>query len=142
MTPKPPPGVMDNPLHPLSRGCISHLLFNEGAGSLANDASGHMNHGHLINMASKAQFFGWSGCKYGSGLGFTSTNGYVDCGNDLVSGMDELSIIAIVNVREVVEDGTIFNAMDDGSGTNSAILFYAKNVTPEELAELEKLSLK
>ena len=44
---KPKPGVMVNPLHPLSRGLIGCWLFHEGSGNLVNDISGHGNNGNF-----------------------------------------------------------------------------------------------
>lgn len=124
MSTKPPTGVMEDPFHPLSQGGICHLLMNEGAGNLAYDVSGHGNHGHLNNLPPNSQYGGWHGCKYGSGLGFNDDYiGYVECGNDLISNMKELSILAVVNQRVCIQDGGIFNAWDDGT---NVILLYAK----------------
>lgn len=78
---KPKPGVMLNPLHPLSRGLVGYWLFNEGSGSKAYDISGQGNHGRLINMLPNAQSSGWGGSKFGGGLQFDGVNDYVDCGN-------------------------------------------------------------
>lgn len=83
MLTKPLPGVMDDPLHPISQGCVCHLLFNEGTGSLAYDVSGHGNHGALKNMSPNAQDSGWGGSKFGGGLAFDGTDDYVACGNDV-----------------------------------------------------------
>ena len=79
---KPKPGVMVNPLHPLSRGLVGYWLFNEGAGSLANDISGYKNHGRLKNMLPNVQGSGWSASKFGRGISFDGVNDYVNCGND------------------------------------------------------------
>jgi len=79
---KPKPGVMLNPLHPLSRGLVGQWMFNEGAGSRAYDISGKGNHGTLTNMAPNTQGSGWGGSKFGGGLEFDGVNDYVDCGND------------------------------------------------------------
>lgn len=81
MLTKPLPGVMDDPFHPLSKGCVCHLLFNEGAGSLTYDVSGHGNHGTLKNMLPNVQGSGWGGSKFGGGLGFDGSTDYVDCKN-------------------------------------------------------------
>lgn len=79
---KPKPGVMLNPLHPLSRGLVGCWLFNEGTGSLANDISRYGNHGQLTNMAPNIQGSGWGGSKFGGGLNFDGGDDYVDCGDD------------------------------------------------------------
>ena len=73
-TTKPPPRAMINPLHPLSRGLVGYWLFNEGAGSRANDISGHGNHGTLKNMSPNT---GWGGSKFGGGLQFDGVDDYV-----------------------------------------------------------------
>ena len=67
---KPKPGIMINPLHPLSKGLAGCWLFNEGAGSLANDISGNNNHGRLTDMLPNTQDSGWGGSKFGGGLKF------------------------------------------------------------------------
>jgi hypothetical protein len=79
---KPPTGAVLNPLHPLSRGLVGYWLFNEGAGSLVNDISGHGNHGKLTNMLPNVQGSGWGGGKSGGILQFDGINDYVNCGND------------------------------------------------------------
>lgn len=79
---KPPTGAVLNPLHPLSRGLVGYWLFNEGAGSLVNDISGHGNHGKLTNMLPNVQGSGWGGGKSGGILQFDGISDYVDCGND------------------------------------------------------------
>lgn len=56
---KPKPGVMLNPLHPLSKGLVGFWLFNEGAGSEVRDINGN-HHAKLINMSANSQNSGWS----------------------------------------------------------------------------------
>ena len=75
---KPPAGTQINPLHPLSRGLVGCWLFNEGAGSLANDISGNKNHGRLTNMAPNVQGSAWGN----GGLEFNGVDDNIDCGND------------------------------------------------------------
>lgn len=65
---KPKPGVMINPLHPLSRGLIGYWLFNEGAGSLVNDISGRKNHGLVRGVVPNVQGTGWHGSEWGGAL--------------------------------------------------------------------------
>jgi len=67
---------MLNPLHPLSRGLVGQWMFNEGAGSRANDISGHGNHGTLKNMAPNTQGSGWGGSKFGGSLQFDGVDDY------------------------------------------------------------------
>lgn len=81
-TTKPKPGVMLNPLHPLSQGLVGYWLFNEGAGSKAYDISGKSNHGALIDMSPNAQDSGWCGSKFGGDLQFNGNNNHVDCGTN------------------------------------------------------------
>jgi hypothetical protein len=98
---KPKPGVMLNPLHPLSKGLVGCWLFNEGAGSLVNDISGHGNHSTLANMSPNAQGSGWGGSKFGGGLQFDGSNDYVGCGNDdSLNITDTITIATLIKINE------------------------------------------
>lgn len=89
---KPLPGAQINPAHPLSRGLVGCWLFNEGAGSVAHDISGHGNHGTLTNMSTNAQNSGWGGNKFGGGLNFDGSDDYVDpLGGQLIGTNNTLS---------------------------------------------------
>jgi hypothetical protein len=99
---KPPPGTPINPLHPLSKGLVGYWLFNEGAGSRANDISGHGNHGTLENMSPNAQDSGWGGSKFGGGLQFDGVNDYVNCGSD-----ESLDITEAITVEAWVKSNTV-----------------------------------
>ena len=68
---KPSPGVQLDPLHPLSRGLVGYWLFNEGAGSRAQDISGKGNHGTLTDGPA------WTGGQRGGALRFDGTDDYV-----------------------------------------------------------------
>jgi hypothetical protein len=92
---KPPPGTPINPFHPLSQGLVGYWLFNEGAGSRANDISGHGNHGTLKNMAPNAQGSGWGGSKFGGGLHFDGTDDYVGVDVDDHSSLDITNNITV-----------------------------------------------
>ena len=98
MLTKPLPGVIADPLHQLSKGCVFHLLLNEGSGSRAYDVSGHGNHGTLKNMCPNVQGSKWQGSKFGGGLAFDGTDDYVDMGNtnDLCSSFS-ISIWSKIN---------------------------------------------
>lgn len=90
------PGVMADPLHPLSQGCVGHWLFNEGTGSLAYDVSGHGNHGALKNMLPNVQGSGWCGSKFGGGLDFDGSDDYVQISDSIdVAG----AITIVVRVK-------------------------------------------
>ena len=93
MLTKPLPGVIDDPFHPLSQGCVCHLLMNEGAGSLTYDVSGRGNHGTLKNMLPNTQGSGWVGSKFGGGLAFDAINNYVDFGNDVSLDLDSAKTV-------------------------------------------------
>lgn len=97
---KPKPGVMINPAHPLSKGLVGCWLFNEGAGSRANDISGHGNHGTLVSMEPNVQGSGWGESKFGGGVGFDG--GWVDCGND-----KSLDILNAYTVHAIVKMNTV-----------------------------------
>lgn len=78
---KPNRGVMIDMAHPLSRGLYGCWLFNEGAGSLAQDISGRGNHGTLANMSPNTPGSGWGSSVFGGGLQFDGLTDYVDCGD-------------------------------------------------------------
>ena len=89
---KPKPGVMLNPLHPLSRGLVGCWLFNEGSGSKAYDISVKNNHGTLKNMVPNIQGSGWGGSKFGGGLQFDGVNDYVDAGASFIKNNSTFSV--------------------------------------------------
>jgi hypothetical protein len=119
MLTKPLPGVMDDPSHPLSQGCVCHLLFNEGAGSLASDVSGHGNHGTLKNMLPNTQGSGWQGSKFGGGLGFDGTNDYVDCGNNVSLNISSAKTVSLWVNLDVVNTDQVFIAKEGAIGTGA-----------------------
>ena len=80
-TVKPKPGVMIDPLHPLSKGLVGFWLFNEGSGSKCYDISGCGNHGTLKNMSTNSEDSGWCSSNFGGGLCFDGTDDYVDLGD-------------------------------------------------------------
>lgn len=108
---KPKPGVMLNPLHPLSRGLVGYWLFNEGSGSRAYDISGHGNHGTLVNGPT------WGGSKFGGGLHFDGANDYVDCGGDII-GTGAYTKVAWVKRDDAAEKNNIISG-------NSTHAFWA-----------------
>lgn len=113
---KPKPGVMLNPLHPLSQDIVGYWLLNEGSGSMAYDISGHGNHGALINMSPNAQDSGWCGDKYGGGLFFDKTNDHVDCGNSkTLDVIDNFAITAIFRSIDGADQGIFGTLKNDGT---------------------------
>jgi len=78
MLAKPLPGIMLDPLHPLSKGLVGFWLFNEGSGDLAYDISGYGNPGTLKNMLPNTQGSKWQGSRFGGGLAFDGTDDYVN----------------------------------------------------------------
>jgi len=121
---KPLPGSLINPLHPISRGIKGLWLFNEGAGTTANDISGNRNHGSLANMASNSQGTGWAGTKFGGGLAFDDINDYVDCGNDKSLDISTSgSISALIYPTNVINFCTIVGKMG-ADDLHSSIYFY------------------
>ena len=114
---KPNPGVMINPLHPLSKGLVGYWLFNEGTGSKVYDISGHGNHGTLKNMAPNVQNSGWTGNKFGGGLKFDGSNDYV-----LIS---RNSLIDVVSNSKITLSAWIY-PLSDGEGDSGRI--FGKSV--------------
>jgi hypothetical protein len=93
---KPKPGVMINPLHPLSRGLVGYWLFNEGTGSLANDISGYGNHGVLKNMSPNVQGGGWAGSRIGGGLSCDGNDDYVNIGDIGAYFTNQITIVCTI----------------------------------------------
>jgi len=119
---------MLNPAHPLSRGLVGYWLFNEGAGSRANDISGYGNHGTLKNMLPNVQGSGWGGSKFGGGLQVDGVNDYVDCGNgDSLNITDAISVEAWVKVLSngYVTRGGIFSRLATSSPWNGYVFDYS-----------------
>lgn len=116
---KPKPGVMLNPLHPLSRGLIGYWLFNEGAGIRTNDISGHGNHGTLENTLPNVQGSGWGGSKFGGGIQFDGTNDRVDVGSKLLpSENKDFSVFCWAKRDGSKYGGIISKDPDDGGHRN------------------------
>lgn len=66
---KPPLGVPPDLSHPDAQGLVLELPFNEGAGGMVYDGSGHGNHGTLINFAfPPTATSGWGPGKFGKTL--------------------------------------------------------------------------
>ena len=105
---KPVAGTQINPLHPLSRGLVGCWLFNEGAGSLANDISGVKNHGRLTNMAPNVHGSGWGGSKLGWLLKFDGVDNYVDGGYnsnlDFNGANKSFTVETWLNINSLAED--------------------------------------
>ena len=130
---KPPAGTQINPLHPLSRGLVGCWLFNEGAGSLANDISGNKNHGRLTNMAPNVQGSGWCGSEFGGGLDYDGVDDYVDL-LQVVSNPTEISWSvwfksAVSDITEqrilVYNNDGIFIITSINGGTQNLIRVYS-----------------
>ena len=56
--------------------CVGLWLFDEGAGSIAEDSSGNQNDGTLVESPT------WVDGKFGKALEFDGAGSYVDCGTD------------------------------------------------------------
>lgn len=125
---KPLPGATLNLLHPLSNDIQGYWLFNEKAGSIANDISGRRNHGSLSGMAPNTQGSGWTGSKQGGGLAFDDINDYVDCGNDKSLDISTKgSISALIYPTNVVNFCTIVGKMGADDLHSSIYFFIANN---------------
>jgi hypothetical protein len=129
---KPKPGAQIDPAHPLSKGLVGYWLFNEGAGSRANDISGYGNHGTLKNMAPNAQNSGWVGSKLGGALNFDGTDDCINCGIDSSLGLTaEFTIVctikpATINNYDTIIGKSVFR-WHLGLHGNSGIQVYVNN---------------
>ena len=123
---KPKPGVMLNPLHPLSQGLVGYWLFNEGSGSKGYDISGHGNHGTLKNMSPNAQNSGWGGSKFGGGLHFDGSDDYVNCGNDAsMSPAAAISVAAWVKTSDFASHRYIVTCDTVGASKGYSLRTYS-----------------
>ena len=100
MITKPKPGARIDPLHPLSKGLVLDLLFNEGSGNSAHDISGNGNHGSLVNMLPNVQGTGWQGDKFGGVVSFDGSNDFITCANHTSLNMtNAITIEALIKVN-------------------------------------------
>jgi hypothetical protein len=78
---------------------VGYWLFNEGAGSQAQDLSPYENHGTLVGPT-------WVGSNRGAVLGFNGGDGdYVDCGDiDAIDNATKLSVCAWVYHDNITDD--------------------------------------
>lgn len=132
MLTKPPAGVMDDPFHPLSQGCVCHLLMNEGAGSLVYDVSGHGNHGTLKNMLPNVQGSGWGGSRFGVGLYFDSSNDHVEVPHDpSIKTENSFSYSLWFNAKVgCATGGLISKAQICGSKSYDSFSLYVRSSNP------------
>ena len=99
---KPKPGATINILDHINTGLVGYWLMNEGSGSNIYDISGKGNHGTLTNMSTNDQSSGWSGSKFGGGLGFDGTDDYINCGDD-----SSLSMTNVITISAWVKTNTL-----------------------------------
>jgi len=133
MLTKPLPGIMDDPFHPLSQGCVCHLLFNEGAGNLAYDVSGHGNHGTLKNMLPNTQGSKWQGSKFGGGLAFDGVDDFVN-----FTSLDMASISFSIWIYSDTKGDSDYPRIVLMPGY--AILFFRKTGVPNQTNTLQFVS--
>jgi len=86
----PPVAAKGNPGHPLARALSGGWLFNEGTGKTAHDASGHGFHGAFSGETA------WTTSRFGRALAFDGRNDWLDMGDHLDQGTDDISVCAIV----------------------------------------------
>jgi len=86
----PPVAAKGSPGHPLARALSGGWLFHEGAGRTAHDASGHGCHGTFSGDTA------WTAGRFGHALEFDGRNDWLDMGDHLDQGTDDISVCAIV----------------------------------------------
>ena len=123
---KPSPGVFVDWGHPLSRGLQAWWLFNEGAGSRANDIV--VRHpGTLTNMEPRTD---WVGGKYSGGLnwpdGRAAPNNHITFGTKLDLDQGPLSVFAWFKCTSYDDNPRIM-----GFGSNDAYQFFIRATTHE-----------
>lgn len=92
---KPPLGVLPRFDHPLTKGLVLCLPFNEAGGNKVYDLSGNRNTGTLTNMAFPPTITsGWNPGKFGSALAFDGVSASVVTSDLVVSTPVALTALA------------------------------------------------
>ncbi|MBN2128369.1 MAG: LamG domain-containing protein [Sedimentisphaerales bacterium] len=86
----PPVAVKGSPGHPLARALAGGWLFNEGAGRTVHDGSGHGAHGSFSGEPT------WTAGRFGGAIEFGGYNDWLDMGDRLDQGTDDITVCAIV----------------------------------------------
>jgi alpha-D-xyloside xylohydrolase len=97
----------------------SRLMFNEASGTAAADASGHGNHGALLNGAA----FVATG-KGGNAVNLDGTDDHVSLPQGVVAEINNFTISTWVNLSNVSSNSRIF---DFGTGTTNYLFLTPKN---------------
>lgn len=123
---KPVLGSLLNRADPLARGLVAAYLFNEGAGTRANDATGNGNTGTLTNFAMTGSTSNWVGGAFGKCPVLDGTNDYVDCGSSSsLNPTGGLSLSAWVNIVSFTGDNWIVNRDDNVLGRSYTFGFWS-----------------
>jgi len=131
-TTRPFPGMMLNPLHPLSKNLVGGWLFNEGAGSGLHDTSGNGNNGALINTV----LSDWVGSSDGGALNFDGVDAYVNIGSSDVFDFtsEDFSLCLRINPDTLsVDDGDTFGdslLLDRGEFNVSGYVLQHSSAAP------------
>jgi hypothetical protein len=94
-------GVAPSLQHAAEGGAIAAYAFDEGAGPVANDATGHGYHGLLMNGPA------WTIGRHGGGLSLDGRDDYVDVGPVLAGGASQLTIEAWVYRRDTADSRVV-----------------------------------
>lgn len=86
----PPTAARRDATHPLARALAGCWLCNEGRGRTAYDASGHAGHGNFSGDPR------WVPSRFGAALAFDGADDWLDMGNRLNLGTDDVTVCAIV----------------------------------------------
>jgi len=86
----PPLAVRCDLAHPLARALVGCWLFNEGAGRTVRDTSGRGCHGSFSGAPA------WAPSEFGDAIEFDGDDDWLDMGNRLNQGTDDITVCAIV----------------------------------------------
>lgn len=97
--------------HPLTKGLVLSMLFNEGSGKIVNDSSGQGNNGLCVNMNDPSIVgSGWNFDPYGGALAVDGSNDYVS-----ISSANFLSLIGQTYTLAVwIKDDTLAGVLAAG----------------------------
>ena len=110
---KPTRGIRLNKSHPLARGLVGCLLFNEGSGNKVFDLSGNGNTGSLV---ADTHFVPG---KFGSALDFDGTGDYVNLGDSpSLNFSTSLSAFAWIKTSDTTNEQVIFESRQQSGAYN------------------------
>ena len=97
---------------------VLHYTFNEGAGTLVLDKSGHRNHGKVVGKPK------WVRGEAFNALSFNGTNTYVECGNKPSLALTKAGTLDVWCFPEAIQGGLISWHTGAGWGDQRLVLAF------------------